>query len=162
MAAWSLSTSVLKLSGIRGATSSSGTLQAAQGIPAPPQSQPCGPSQGRLRWFSQTQPVSAQKMHFIDHTRRSGSESRQLCQANASVPLEMKVKLWSNPGLPSIRSNTVSLSDGKSDWHSSILSGPIGFLRRPNSLSTARRCALFCFAELTSYPIGKGVASAVP
>ena len=40
-------------------------LQAAQGIPAPPQSQAWEPSQGRRGWFSQTQPVSAQKMHFI-------------------------------------------------------------------------------------------------
>ena len=35
----SLSTSVLKPSGIRGAAPSSGTLQDGQGIPAPPQSQ---------------------------------------------------------------------------------------------------------------------------
>jgi hypothetical protein len=51
--------------GIRGGASFSGMLQDGQGIPAPPQSQPCGPSQGRLGWFSQTHPVSAQKMHFI-------------------------------------------------------------------------------------------------
>jgi hypothetical protein len=45
-------------------------LQAGQGSPAPPQSQPCGPSQGRLGWFSQTHPVSAQRMHFMDATRQ--------------------------------------------------------------------------------------------
>jgi hypothetical protein len=33
--------------------------------PAPPQSQPYGPSHGRRGWFSQTHPVSAQKMHFM-------------------------------------------------------------------------------------------------
>jgi hypothetical protein len=45
-------------------------LQTGQGIPAPPQSQPCWPSHGHLGWFSQTQPVSAQKMHCMDATRQ--------------------------------------------------------------------------------------------
>ncbi len=51
-------------------------LQAGQGIPAPPQSQPCGPSQGRRRWFSQTHPVSAHRMHFIG--RRHFPDARRL------------------------------------------------------------------------------------
>jgi hypothetical protein len=43
----SLSTSVFKPSGNRGAAPSSAMLQIGQGTPAPPQSQPRGPSQGR-------------------------------------------------------------------------------------------------------------------
>src|SRR5258708_1945742 len=58
-------TSASKPSGGRGAEPSSGILQVGQGMPAPPQSQPYGPSHGRRGWFSQTHPVSAQKMHFI-------------------------------------------------------------------------------------------------
>jgi hypothetical protein len=69
---------------------SSGRLQAGQGIPAPPQSQAWGPSQGRLGWFSQTHPVSAQKMHFIDHTRRSGSESPATGPGERKYTLERK------------------------------------------------------------------------
>jgi hypothetical protein len=72
----SLSTSVLKRSGSPGAAPSSAMLQAGQGIPAPPQSQPCGPSQGRRRWFSQTHPVSAHRMHFIG--RRHFPDARRL------------------------------------------------------------------------------------
>jgi hypothetical protein len=34
-------------------------------MPAPPQSHAWGPSHGRRGWFSQTHPVSAQKMQFI-------------------------------------------------------------------------------------------------
>jgi len=49
-------------------------LQAGQGMPAPPQSQPCGPSQGRRGWFSQTHPVSAQRMHFIGQAKHSGAK----------------------------------------------------------------------------------------
>jgi hypothetical protein len=88
----------------------------------------------------------------------SGSESPATGPGERKYTLELKVKFWNNPRQPSIRSNAVSLSDGKGDWYSSTPSGPIGFLQRPNSLSTARRCALFCFAELTGYPTGKGVA----
>jgi hypothetical protein len=152
-----------KASGIRGATSSSGTLQAAQGIPAPPAITTVRPFP-RPSEMVLTDPTQCPRRRCISSITPGAAAAKapQLCGANASIPLEMKVKLGSNPGQQSIRSNTVSSSDGKSNWHSSILSGPIGFLRRPNAPSTARRCALFCYAELTSYPIVKGVASAVP
>jgi hypothetical protein len=62
-------------------------------------------------WFSQIHPVSAQKMHSINHTSRS--QSPAIGPGEGKYTLEMKVKFWSNPREPSIRSNTVSLSDGK-------------------------------------------------
>jgi hypothetical protein len=40
-------------------------LHIGQGAPAPPQGQACGPSHGSVGWFSQIQPVSSQRRHFI-------------------------------------------------------------------------------------------------
>jgi hypothetical protein len=40
-----------------------------------PQGRACSPRQGRVGWFSHAQPVSSQRVHFIDHTRRNGSGS---------------------------------------------------------------------------------------
>jgi hypothetical protein len=52
----SLSNTVLKPSGIRGAASLSGWLHRPQRAPAAPQPQAWGPSQGVRMWSSQTQP----------------------------------------------------------------------------------------------------------
>jgi hypothetical protein len=57
----SLSTSVLKPFGMRGASRS---LVALQGAPAPPQLQARSPSHGISGWFSQTQPLSSHRAHF--------------------------------------------------------------------------------------------------
>jgi hypothetical protein len=79
----------------------------------------------------------------------SSDENREH-ESPATVPGEREYTLSKESEIlkqsrqPSIRSNTVSLADGKGE--------------RPNSLSTARRCDLFCSAELTRYSIGKGVA----
>jgi hypothetical protein len=50
----SLSTSVLKPPGIRGASRSLVALQAGQGAPGAPQGHACGPSHGLSVWRSQT------------------------------------------------------------------------------------------------------------
>lgn len=73
----SLSTSVLKPSGSRGSAPSSTVLQGGQGMPAPPQLQPCRPPHGRRGWFSQTQPVSAQRTHFIVRTLALGQTPKR-------------------------------------------------------------------------------------
>jgi hypothetical protein len=64
----SLSTSVLKPPGIRGALPSLVALQTGQGAPGAPQGHACGPSHGFSVWRSQTQPQSSQTVHFIGHT----------------------------------------------------------------------------------------------
>jgi hypothetical protein len=72
-------------SGIRGAAPSSGMLQTGQGIPAPPQSQPCGPSQGCLGWFSKTHPGVRAEDAFHGCYPAAAAKARQLGRANASI-----------------------------------------------------------------------------
>ena len=70
----SLSTSILKPSGIRGVSPSSGMLHHGQGMPAAPHLQVCGPSHGRPGWVSQTQPQSWQRVHLITQKARRRPE----------------------------------------------------------------------------------------
>jgi hypothetical protein len=61
----SLSTSVLKPPGIRGAFPSLAALQTGQGAPGAPQGHACGPSHGLSVCRSQTQPQPSHRGHFI-------------------------------------------------------------------------------------------------
>jgi hypothetical protein len=101
-------------SGILGDAPSAGTLQIGQGAP-PPQEHAWRHCHGLSGWLSHTQPLFTHHTHFIDHTRRSGSESPATGPGERKYTLEMKVKFWSNRREPSIRSNTVSLPDGKGE-----------------------------------------------
>jgi hypothetical protein len=49
--------------------------------------------------FSQSHPVSARKMHFIDHTRRSGNEN-PVQLASASMPFGNQSDVLEHPREP--------------------------------------------------------------
>jgi hypothetical protein len=66
----SLSTAVLKPSGIRGASRSLVALQAGHGAPEAPQPQAPSPSHGRSAWRSHIHALSWQSVQLIDNTRQ--------------------------------------------------------------------------------------------